>query len=139
MRYIDGPWSLKRVATFIHDEQRSLSEDGFCRWALWAAETNQLIGFCGFVRDGEQLEIGWRLDPQYWQQGIGHETARHVIDWAFRLKNANIIFAKMHVLNIASQKLAESVGMRRVGRVPVAEFDDFRYEITAECWQQSNT
>ena len=92
------------------------------------------MGFCGFVRREEGLEIGWRFDPLFWRQGYGYEAARHLVDWAFETRQADLIFAKMHVLNTASYLLAEKVGMERTARVRVAEYDDFRYELSRDAW-----
>ena len=134
MRYIDGPWSVKRVRGFIEEERARLVHDGVCRWAVWQKANDRLMGFCGFVRREEGLEIGWRFDPSFWRKGYGYEAARHLVDWAFENRDADLIFAKMHVLNTASYALAEKVGMTRTARVRVAEYDDFQYEISRDAW-----
>ena len=134
MRYIDGPWSIERVRGFIEEERARLVQHGLCRWAVWHKADDRLMGFCGFVRWEAGLEIGWRFDPLFWRQGYGTEAARHLVDWAFENRQADLIFAKMHVLNTASYALAEKVGMTRTARVRVAEYDDFQYEISRETW-----
>lgn len=134
MRFIDGPWDDDRVSRFIKEEQQSLANDGVCRWAVWHKQTMGLMGFCGFVRSESALEMGWRFDPEYWRQGYGAEAAKHMIDWAFVNTEVELIYAQMHVLNEASYALAEKVGMERIARVPVAECDDFRYEIKRQRW-----
>ena len=134
MRYIDGPWSVKRVRGFIEEERARLVHDGVCRWAVWQKANDRLMGFCGFVRREEGLEIGWRFDPSFWRKGYGYEAARHLVDWAFENRDADLIFAKMHVLNTASYALAEKVGMTRTARVRVAEYDGFQYEISRVAW-----
>lgn len=134
MRYIDGPWDIDRVRCFIEGEQLSLTNDGVCRWAVWHKQDSCLMGFCGFLKRDNVLEMGWRFDPRFWRQGYGTEAGRHMVDWAFANTPVQLIFAKMHVLNAASYGLAEKIGMHRTARVPVAEYDDFRYEISRDSW-----
>ncbi len=45
-------------------------ERGWTLWAVIHREDSELIGFCGFW-DGfpPDVEIGWRLRPEYWGQG----------------------------------------------------------------------
>ncbi len=58
------------------------------QFAVLLRKNQRLIGYCGFflqiVDEVEELEIGYRLDPEYWGQGIATEAARAVRDHAFR-------------------------------------------------------
>ena len=128
MQYIDGPWDIERVAEFIRIEQEQLQKVMHCRWALELKTSGQLIGFCGLrplADDDHQLEIGWRLHPDYWRQGLAFEAASHVIGQAILDLYPTRIFAKVHVQNEASLALARKLGMQITSRIPVAEFDDF--------------
>ena len=131
MRYIDAPWDTERVADFIRIEQQQLEKFMHCRWALELKDSGQLIGFCGFkalADDHQQLEIGWRLHPSYWRQGLAFEAASHVIRQAILELYPTRIFAKVHVHNAASLALARKLGMKIATRIQVAEFDDFILE-----------
>ena len=131
MKYIDGPWEMERVAEFIRQEQEQLQRLGHCRWALELKKSKQLIGFCGFrplSGQPHQLEIGWRLHPAFWRQGLAFEAASHVIKQAVGQLCPERIFAKIHINNAASLALAKKLGMHNTQRIPVAEFDDFILE-----------
>ncbi len=128
MKYIDNPWNSERVREFIRNEQQQFKQLGHCRWALELKTLNRLIGFCGFrplQDDDRQLEIGWRLDSDYWQQGLGFEAAELVINDALQNLSPTRLFAKIHVHNQASLALAKKLGFEITKRIPVAEFDDF--------------
>src|SRR4026208_2225618 len=47
------------------------------QFAVILRESGKLIGYCGFflqmVDEVEEMEIGYRLDPDYWKQGIATE------------------------------------------------------------------
>ena len=74
-----------------------------------------LVGYCGFYHHPpevtEDIEIGYRLDPNYWNRGLITESALAVRDHAFRnLKLARVI-SLIHPENIPSRRVAEKIGM----------------------------
>lgn len=81
---------------------------------IWR-ETGELIGYCGFFHqelDGEQLiEIGYRLNPRFWNRGIATEAARAVRDHAFRDLELEHVVSFIHPENHASRRVAEKNGM----------------------------
>jgi ribosomal-protein-alanine N-acetyltransferase len=82
---------------------------------IWR-ETGALIGYCGFFHqelDGEQLiEIGYRLDPRFWNRGIATEAARAVREHAFRDLHLAHVVSFIHPDNHASRRVAEKNGMK---------------------------
>ncbi len=128
MQYIDGPWGKERVIEFLHKEQQQFEQLGHCRWALEMKDSGRLIGFCGFrplAENLQHLEIGWRLHPGFWRQGLAYEAATAVISDAIENLRPERLFAKIHVLNKASLALALKLGMQVTTRVPVAAHDDY--------------
>ena len=81
---------------------------------IWR-ENEELIGYCGFLHqilDGERLiEIGYRIDPRYWNRGIATEAARAVRDYAFRDLHLEHVVSFIHPDNHASRRVAEKNGM----------------------------
>ena len=75
-----------------------------------------LIGYCGFYHqtiDGtNEIEIGYRLDPNYWNQGLITEAARAVRDHGFRDLNLPRLISLIHPDNLPSRRVAEKVGMK---------------------------
>ena len=131
MKYIDNPWETERVTEFILEEQRQLQLRGHCRWALELKDSSALVGFCGFrprADKPEQLEIGWRLHPDYWRQGLAYEAATKVMNHATNQLTPTRIFARIHVHNKASLRLANKLGMQITKRVPTDELDDYILE-----------
>src|SRR5262245_13196504 len=56
---------------------------GYGRWACVLKETDQLIGFAGlkFVESLQEVDVGYRLMPAYWNRGLATEAARASLDW----------------------------------------------------------
>ncbi|MGH6997826.1 MAG: GNAT family N-acetyltransferase [Phenylobacterium sp.] len=97
-------------------------------WGLWAAELKadgRLIGLIGLapVTDlpvAPAIEMGWRLSPDTWGQGLAVEGAKAALDWAFEHIDAPEFIAFTAATNVKSQAV-----MRRIGMVadPSRDFD----------------
>lgn len=86
------------------------------QFALINREDNVLIGYCGFlhqeVDDWKEIEIAYRLHPDYWNKGLATEAARAVRDHGFRDWGLERLISLIHVDNRASRRVAEKNGMR---------------------------
>nr|WP_293301961.1 GNAT family N-acetyltransferase [Allomuricauda sp.] len=83
--------------------------------ALVLQETGQLAGICGLlvqtVDQMEELEIGYSVLPQFWQQGFAIEAAQKCKEFAFEHHFADSLISIIHVDNVPSQKVALKNGM----------------------------
>jgi RimJ/RimL family protein N-acetyltransferase len=74
-----------------------------------------LIGYCGFfsqiVDDVEEIELGYRLHPDHWGQGLATEAARAVRDYGFDDLKLPRLISLIHPNNVASRRVAEKNGM----------------------------
>jgi RimJ/RimL family protein N-acetyltransferase len=56
------------------------------RWAIHRNDDDAVIGGLGIQLlppDGEDLEVNWQLNPDFWGRGYATEAARALIAWAF--------------------------------------------------------
>ncbi|WP_075182094.1 GNAT family N-acetyltransferase [Pantoea sp. 1.19] len=120
-------------------------------WGLWAVErrdSGDFIGFIGLNPAPERLpfspavEIGWRLLPQAWGQGLAPEGAGRVLTEAFTHFALPAVVAFTAKINHPSRRVMEKCGMSQQGefehpRVP--ELHPLRehvwYRLTREHWQ----
>lgn len=115
MRFSLGVFSREQTAGFL-ERVRARDRDGLpSQFGVVFRPDDRLIGYCGFfsqiVDDVEELEIGYRLDPEYWGQGIATEAARAVRDHGFDALNLPRLISLIHPENIASRRVAEKNGM----------------------------
>ncbi len=109
---------------FTREQTRAIL-DKFLRWqrdslpanfALIDRVSGTLIGYCGFLHqevDGQhEIEIGYRLDPRFWDRGLATEAARAVRDHAFGDLRLERVISLIHPENHASRRVAEKNGMR---------------------------
>jgi RimJ/RimL family protein N-acetyltransferase len=107
-----GPWPDERI------EKRVLEYIHFGRtrgWHLWPVihrADAMLIGLCGFS-DGfpPDVEIGWRLLPDYWGRGLATEAAKATLEYGFRTWNFPRVIAVAQTPNRASIRVMEKIGM----------------------------
>jgi RimJ/RimL family protein N-acetyltransferase len=96
-----------------------------------------IIGYCGFYHHPElpgEVEIGYRLHPDYWNRGLITEAARAVRDHAFAdLKLARVI-SLIHAENIPSRRVAEKNGMKVEKEIMFRGFPTLVYAISREEW-----
>jgi len=90
---------------------------GFGLWGVFLKETGELIGRCGIQNneiDGKnEIEIGYLLDVNYWNNGYAVECAKSILAFAFDELHIDRIVAVIDSLNIRSIKVAERIGMKK--------------------------
>ncbi len=116
---LDGTDSRGEVARVIARLQAIQAQHGCCFWALERIEDSAFLGFCG-VEPGpiatpieNRLEIGWRLAHSAWGQGYAQEAARAAIDWVWRTRSDQSIWAITVPANTRSWGLMARLGMAR--------------------------
>jgi [ribosomal protein S5]-alanine N-acetyltransferase len=97
-----------------------------------------IIGYCGFFYHPEHgiedIEIGYRLNPAYWNRGLITEAARAVRDQGFRDWKLSRAISLIHRENMPSRRVAEKNGMEMEKEIMFRGFPTLVYAITREQW-----
>jgi len=97
-----------------------------------------IIGYCGFFYHPEHgiedIEIGYRLHPDYWNRGLITEAARAVRDHGFRDWKLSRVISLIHPENIHSRRVAEKNGMNIQKEITFRGFPTLVYAVTREEW-----
>ena len=98
-------------------------------WATIYKESGKFIGRCGLLPweiDGKlEIEIAYLLDKNFWHQGLATEAARGLMVYGFEKLNLTRLICLIDPDNIASQRVAERIGMRLERRVDGIAGDNF--------------
>jgi [ribosomal protein S5]-alanine N-acetyltransferase len=110
------------------------------QFAVIIRSSGALAGYCGFFHHPEHgiedVEIGYRLNPDYWNRGLITEAARAVRDHGFRdLKLARVI-SLIHPENIPSQRVAEKNEMTVEKEITFRGFPTLVFAISRGQWMQ---
>jgi RimJ/RimL family protein N-acetyltransferase len=155
MRYI-GPvntdirlpqqWLVERIIPYY------TAHPGFGFFAAMEKTTGAFLGWF-ILRPGldyrfakeveftvDDLEIGYRLLRSAWGKGYGTEGADALMRHAFRVQNAPCVAAVALKTNIASWRVMEKIGMKRVGEYPLPGYDvpAVTYRLCQEQFRSSN-
>ena len=87
-------------------------------WALVYKFNNKMIGTCGFTKIDQEnnvAEIGYVINPEYWNLGLATEAAEAVIKFAFDTMKMNRVEAKFMYGNDASLAVMRKLGMKFEG------------------------
>jgi RimJ/RimL family protein N-acetyltransferase len=109
----DGsPHSYEQATAYILECLRSEAEEGFARYAVILKETRELIGFCGFKKASDHIDLGWRYARRVWGNGYATEAAVAVLDYGMNSLKLSGIVAESAVENIRSVRVIERIGMQ---------------------------
>jgi len=116
MRFsLSGPKTRVETEDFIKRCRAQYQEFGYGLLAVVYKEENRVIGYCGLFRqeiDGRvELEIGYRMHPNYWGRGIATEAAGMIRDWAFANLDREKLISIIEPENAASIAVAKKIGM----------------------------
>lgn len=111
-------------------------------WSISLKGNETMIGNVGFIGNPGVPGVGYILHPDYWQQGIMTEALRAILDYGF--DNLGISRAELWINedNLASQRLAETVGFVRRGRFRQkyhhhpASHDKYVYGLHMDDWRR---
>lgn len=131
-RFIPGPWvDAQAHEAFVQARMLRDWGPGLGYWSIFARDAPGC--FLGWVLllpvdgeksgDGEEIEIGWRLVRVAWGLGYASEAALAVVAHAFETLELSRILAEIDPGNAGSIRVAEKIGMRRVGTVPAKAGD----------------
>ena len=115
-RRMPHPYKLDDANAFISQVTNGDVEGHI--YAVTLADTGHLIGMTSVERKQSQdaLEVGYWLGKKWWGQGYASEACTAVVDLAFRVTGADMIFAASRPINLASRQILLKQGFQYVGR-----------------------
>lgn len=138
MRFSLGPKTREQTAAFLETVIGWHRAGLPSPFAVVIRSDGVLVGYCGFlhqeVDDEKEIEIGYRLDPDYWNQGLASEAARTVRDHAFRDLKLPRVISLVHPENLSSRHVAEKNGMKVEKKTTFRGFPTLVFVITRQQW-----
>ncbi len=124
MKYFPKILSPEETKIFFKRIGAHFNENSFGLWAVDKLETNDFIGFIGFMIPGFEayftpcVEIGWRLKREEWNQGLASEGANRCLYFGFEKYGFSTVYSFTSISNQASERVMQKIGMEKDG-----EFD----------------
>ena len=118
MRYVPGGHfrGIGTVEARLKTYARESSRRGFSSWAVVERESGRLIGDAGFgiFQPTREIELGYTLARDCWGHGYATEAATACLAAGLSHLGAPRIIAVVDEENVASQLVAERIGMTRL-------------------------
>ena len=117
MEFFPGPLSREESDTRAHRIEAHFEQHGF---GLWAVEIPGITRFAGVIGLSIPtfeapfmpcVEIGWRLDAEYWNRGYATEGARAALEFGFQSLQLEEIVSYTVPGNVRSRRVMERIGM----------------------------
>jgi ribosomal-protein-alanine N-acetyltransferase len=133
MRYYPVSFDSAAVADWIQRNRTRYANDGHGLWAMILKSTRELIGDCGLVRQSvdavDEIEIGYHVRRDLWNQGYASEAARACRDHGFANLKVTRLISLIRPENLASRRVAEKNGMTIWKEVTKADLLHYVYAI----------
>ena len=132
---------ISDTTTYFYELKKRERERNSIYWAIVDFDNHQMIGSFGLVDIDEKIgqgQIGYGLNPEFWDKGLFKEALGLCLNFAFKELKLINIFATTSILNEASIRGLQSCGFKRksilrgfykIGGVPE---DGVRFVLTAE-------
>ncbi|MBD5778230.1 GNAT family N-acetyltransferase [Pelagicoccus sp. NFK12] len=116
MRFsLSGPYDRKKCQEFVDWCLGRYELKGYGLFAVTLKETKKIIGYCGFYDqkiDGcDEVELGYRLHPEFWNKGLGTEVALSIQNYGFHELGFPRLISIIESENKASIRVAKKNGM----------------------------
>ena len=139
MRFSLGPLTRNETWERFLAKVIGWNRDGLpSQFAMIMPSTGALLGYCGFFHhevDGKmEIEIGYRLDSNFWNQGLTTEAARAVRDHGFGDLKLDYVISLIHPENVPSRRVAEKNGMKLERETTFRGFPTFVFSMTRQRW-----
>jgi RimJ/RimL family protein N-acetyltransferase len=98
-------------------------------WATIHRESGKFIGRCGLlpwtIEEQQEVEVAYTIARDYWGQGLATEAAQAILQYGFEKLNLTRLVSLIEPENIASQHVAEKIGMVFEKRVDEDKYGPF--------------
>lgn len=116
-RALHFPYPEGAAAHWIAQQPEAWFSGRAAIFAITLKEANLVIGAVGLEMEpnDERAELGYWLDPPFWNRGFTSEAAEAAVEFGFRQLGLNRITAEHMAHNLASARVLEKAGFRPEG------------------------
>ena len=115
------PFDRAQMMQWVQRNLDHQSQYGYGLFSVLLKTNGLLIGDCGLemmdVEGVPAAELGYDFRSDYWNQGYATEAASAVRDYAFRHLHLLRLISLIRVGNLASQRVAEKIGMQLAAEI----------------------
>ena len=144
-RYFPSLLSYARTQRDYEAMRDILETEGIGLFAVELKATGEWIGFIGItympagviseLTDEPFYEIGWRLIPDVWGNGLATEGARAVMTYAYEQKHIDTLYSLTAAVNKPSRRVMEKLGMTQYDTFELSTVNDYHKLKAQVCYR----
>jgi RimJ/RimL family protein N-acetyltransferase len=131
----EAPFVPEDGDAWLAEDERHWERFGFGPWAVLERSSGDYLGRVGLkwteIGDRPGVEVAWAIDPARHGEGFAAEAGTAALGFASELELEEV-FAMILPINGASLRVAEKIGMRRIGEVVHADLDHVLFAVTPD-------
>lgn len=119
MQHFPKTLTMEETKKMMEVLKQRFIKDGFSFFATELKATGEFIGFIGLNIPAYTtpftpcVEIGWRIDEEFWNKGYATQGAEACLRWGFESLGLKEIVSFTATSNIASERIMQKIGMVR--------------------------
>jgi len=125
-KYVGGPWSVEQTREAIGRTMEAYATKSLAWFAVADRVTDRVFGVCwlGQLKPkwcdtlgwGPEIELGYRYARAYWNRGFATEAGHAMLRRGFGELGLERVVAIVDVLNPASERVMQKLGMTLVAQ-----------------------
>jgi ribosomal-protein-alanine N-acetyltransferase len=135
--------SIHEIHKMIQGIHRQYEKHGIGRWAVIQKDSGQFLGWAGLKKVMETVngysnhyDLGYRLLPEYWGQGVASECASASLIYGFTRLSLQVIYAAAHFENMASNRILVKNGFQETGQFEYFGAPQKWYQLDLNRWKK---
>ena len=142
MRTLGGIRSEKQTAAFLQEQLEHWQRHGYGEWIAYELETGLFVGRGGLrhvlIAGREELEVGYKIMPEFWRQGMATEMASAFVVIAFKSLEKSELVCYTLSENRASVHVMEKVGFNFEREIQLNNRLHLFYRLRRTSWEAQN-
>ena len=130
-RYVDDgqPISRAECQAWLEVTARNYRERNYGMFALEEKVSGRVVGFCGLVHPGGQVEaeVKYAFFKSHWGRGLASEMLPALLEFGYESLGLVRVIATIHEANHASSRVVEKSGMRFIKLVATDDAHRVKY------------
>lgn len=120
MEFFPNNPTKRETSKFIERMKKQYSKKKYCYFAVDILDSGRFIGFIGLSDQNLKndfspfVDIGWRLNWEYWGKGFATEGALRCLEFAKKELKLKSILSIAPYVNKNSVKVMEKIGMLKI-------------------------
>ena len=120
MQFFPAIATKTQTVEFIDRMKLMYIEKGYCYFTVDQLKDESFIGFIGLCYQTYEsqftpgVDIGWRLNKKYWNNGLATEGAKKCLNYAFNVIELESIISTTPIINTKSIRVMEKIGMQKL-------------------------